>query len=450
MKTLEFKEGTTSIFVKFRPSSVQGRKGSIFYRLIRKRKVKTITTAYRIYPEEWSDELSTVVWDRSSPERACCLREIVASIDDDLTVIKNKIHRLELNGDYSFDTLMKSLDKQSCHVSEFVASVSEKLKKNAQFRLLEAYRNTESKLMRFNGGKEFSLACITSETMEKFQEYMEELGNQPNTISFYMRNTRAIYNRAIKEKWIERQKENPFQSVFTGIAKTKKRAVKESVLSDLAQLNLLNEITSQKNDMESSGVSASQSAKKPAANDTLAFVRDIFILSFCLRGISFIDLAHLKKSNYSNGLITYIRHKTGQKLEVFVAPEAERIIEKYAFLCKDTEFLLPILPSGATRGHYIYALKKHNKHLKTISTLLSLETPLTTYVSRHSWASIALSKGYSISIISQGLGHDSEKTTKIYLDSFDYSALHQANNTITEVLKKVETGKKRRVQTLTA
>lgn len=156
--------------------------------------------------------------------------------------------------------------------------------------------------------------------------------------------------------------------------------------------------------------------------------RDIFILSFMLRGMSFVDMAFLKKSDLRNGYVTYRRRKTGQQLVIEWTPDMQAILDKYPK--SETEYLLPIIRNPNSIALYAYRNAGYsiNRHLRTIATSLELPIPLTMYVARHSWASAAKAKGIPISVISEGMGHDSELTTQIYLASLDTSVVDRANS----------------------
>ena len=418
----------TSIFTKFRPSSITGKKGSIYFRFIRKRKVKEVTLPHKVYPEEWNSTLSSIRVGSFNSPRERELQDIYLDLKQTEERIRRKIIQLEKRGDYSLSELVDYCHNQSPSISQFVEELVLDLEKSKQYRLAEAYRVTSQKLITFNKGKEVLLSSINSEFMRDYEKYMKRKGNSQNTISFYNRNTRAIYNKAVKRGIIERQIEDPFADVFTSVAKTRKRAVTQDVLDELMKLDL--SIT----EIKPSGDCPEE---LKALKKSTVFARDMFILSFYLRGISFIDLAYLKKNNLKNNCITYIRSKTGQYFEIELNARIREIIQKYAFLCENSELLLPILSEGTDRKEYKNALKRQNDHLKTLSGKIGLmDKKLTTYVARHSWASIAYDKGYPITIISQGLGHESEKTTRIYLDSFDYTFLHIANDIITNLSKK--------------
>ena len=160
----------------------------------------------------------------------------------------------------------------------------------------------------------------------------------------------------------------------------------------------------------------------------------MFIMSFMLRGMSFIDMAYLRKSDLSNGYVTYRRRKTGQLLTIEWTKEMQMILDKYPE--NSTDYLLPIIKNVGTNERYTYRNVGYNinHNLKTIAKKVGIKIPLTLYVARHSWASVAKAKGIPLSVISEGMGHDSEATTQIYLASLDTSVVDKANSLILKSL----------------
>jgi integrase len=156
----------------------------------------------------------------------------------------------------------------------------------------------------------------------------------------------------------------------------------------------------------------------------LDFARDLFMFSFYMRGISFVDMANLRKSNVQNGYIIYLRSKTRQTLTVKIEVCMQKIIEKYETQTVD-DYLLPIF----TSNNHIHAsqLRSYNNRLRRISEKLDLDKPISSYVSRHTWATIALRRGISIEIISESMGHENEATTRIYLASLGQAVVDKAN-----------------------
>ena len=276
------------------------------------------------------------------------------------------------------------------------------LKQLGKVRTSETYTATLKSFMAFRDVQDVPLDGITSDMILMYEAYLKARDVRMNTISFYMRNLRAVYNRAV-EKGLTPQN-NPFRHVYTGVDKTVKRAIPIKTIKQLKELDL---------------------SLKPS----LDFARDMFLFSFYTRGMSFVDMAYLKKSDLQNGILTYRRRKTGQQLTIKWEKCMEDIIGKYHN--NETDFLLPIIKKqGNERKQYDNALHLVNYHLKELSTMLKLQRPLTMYVARHSWASAAKAKNIPLSVISEGMGHNSEATTQIYLASLETSVVDNANKKI--------------------
>lgn len=162
--------------------------------------------------------------------------------------------------------------------------------------------------------------------------------------------------------------------------------------------------------------------------------RDIFMFSFYTRGMSFIDIAFLRKEDIQNGILSYRRKKTNQHIVVKWEKQMQEIVDKYDTV--NSPYLLPLIKNVGQdeRRQYLTAAHRINRNLKTIGKQLGLSMPLTCYVARHTWASIAKSKNIPISVISEAMGHDSESTTRIYLASLDTSVIDKANKLIIGLL----------------
>lgn len=333
------------------------------------------------------------------------LMMVISQLRDEMMSIKELLlekkhvecsHR-KLNSETSFISFMKSIVIQ--------------LKQLGRVRTSETYKATLSSFMVFLKEQDVPIDGITSNLMLLYEAYLKGRGVCMNTISFYMRNLRAVYNRAV-EKGLTPQN-NPFRHVYTGVDKTVKRAIPIKTVKALKMLDL---------------------SMKPS----LDFARDMFMFSFYTRGMSFIDMAYLRKTDLQNGILTYRRRKTGQELNIRWEKCMAEIIAKYPK--NETDFLLPIIrvackrEQGVERRQYDNALHLVNYHLKELSTMLKLQRPLTMYVARHSWASAAKAKNVPLSVISEGMGHDSETTTQIYLASLETSVVDKANKMILDLL----------------
>lgn len=274
----------------------------------------------------------------------------------------------------------------------------------------EKYLWSLNKFISFYGNGDMPFSAITPTLMAEFEGSMK--GNVVrNTSSFYMRCLHAMYNRAVDEG-VTVPGLNPFLHVYTGVDKTQKRALQPSFIKKIKVCDL-------------------------SCAPKTAFARDIFMLSFYLRGMSFIDMAYLEKSDIQGGYLSYCRSKTAHPLSIKWLPVMNEIVDRYAPLCWGN-YLLPILSCTdfeKSRRQYRVVLRNVTRHLIALGKNLSLPIKLTTYVARHSWATAALASRVPLSVIGRCLGHDSEKMTLIYLASFDSSELDDANDKVLQSLQ---------------
>lgn len=396
---------STSLRVKFRPSTIAGHEGSIYYQIIHNRVVRQLTTNYKIFPSEWAEKRSAIVITANS-ERKSMLQSIRSRIRWDIERLTKISNRLEANGvvytaDDIIDEFLRYADEYS--LFNFMESIIVKLKHNGKVRTAETYRATLNSFKRFRNDEDIMLDCVTAEMMESYEAWLRNRGLIPNSISFYTRILRAVYNRAVEQDIIENL--NPFRHVYTGIDKTVKRALPLAVIKRIKALDL-------------------------SLQPHLDYARDMFMLCFYLRGMSFIDMAFLKKSDLKDGYITYRRRKTGQKLVIEWTKEMQAIRDKYPD--NMSEYLLPVIRNPGINERCAYRNTGYNINhsLKRIAGMVGVTMPLTLYVARHSWASAAKAKGIPLSVISEGMGHDSEVTTQIYLASLDTSVVDKANSLI--------------------
>lgn len=397
-----------SIKVKYRPSTTNGKEGSIYYQVIHGRTVRQIGTDFRVLDTEWDKEASSVrIMLETDENRKRYLHSVAEHIGWDIRRLQAIIAQCDrLGGSYSAYNIVEKFNSHANGQSlfGFMQDIIRQLKQLGKVRTSETYTAALASFMKFREGQDILLDEIDSDTMMLYEAWMKSNGNCPNTTSFYMRILRAVYNRAVEKELTEQK--YPFKHVYTGIGKTVKRALPLKSIKRIKELDL---------------------TLKPH----LDYARDMFLFSFYTRGMSFIDMAYLKKSDLKNGILSYRRHKTGQQLHIRWESCMEETVAKYAAGCSG-DYLLPILklPSKKLRTQYKSTLFRINKYLKEIARLCGIVAPLTMYVSRHSWASIAKSKNIPISVISEGMGHDSEETTRIYLASLDGSVIDKANSLI--------------------
>ncbi len=398
-----------SIKVKYRPSVVEGGAGSIYYQIIHARKVRMVSTRYKVHPSEWDEERSMPVC-VARCARASALASMREQIRCEIERFRRIARRFEADGPaYTIYDIVDEFERYGREYSLFNYMESRiiSLRQKARTRTSETYRAALSSFKKFRHGEDIMLDAVTPEVMEAYEAYLKINGNTPNTISFYMRILRAVYNRAAEEGAIENRM--PFRHVYTGIEKTVKRALPISVIKKMKSLDL-------------------------SLQPRMEYARDMFLMSFFLRGMSFIDMAFLNKSDLSGGYITYRRRKTGQQLKIKWTKEMQMILDKYPR--NPIRFLLPIITRPGVNERSAYRSQGYNinRHLKEVASLLGIDMKLTMYCARHSWASAARSNGIPLGVISEGMGHDSEATTQIYLASLDTSIVDRANSLILKSL----------------
>jgi len=401
----------TSIKVKFRTPSADSNQGCIFYQISHNRTVRQICTAYKVLPSEWDSSTGTIA--QTTPdislERTRRLNDYRERIGWDTRRLRKIVSALNQSlSCFSADDIAAEFQRQSSlnSLERYLRETATTLQTLGRTRTAETYLSALNSFMRFTDGEDVPLDGITPFLIQQYEAWLKSSGASLNTISFYMRKLRAVYNQAVERGLTEQS--YPFKHVFTGKDKTAKRAVPLATIKKVKALDL---------------------SDKPA----LDMARDMFMFSFYTRGMSFIDMADLKAENLQSGFLVYRRHKTGQQLSIKWEVCMKQLVDKYSG--SSIGHLLPIITEpGNERKQYKQAQFRINYYLKLVSELAGITPALTMYVARHSWASIAKAKNIPISTISEGMGHDSESTTRIYLASLDASVVDEANKKILDDL----------------
>lgn len=265
------------------------------------------------------------------------------------------------------------------------------------------YHTALRSLLDFCGHRPLSFSELNSTLMAEYERWLKNKVTL-STVSCYLRSLRAIYNKAVEEGVVEDK--SPFVRSYTGYPKTEKRSIGITDIRKLSTLSL------------KSGTFA-------------CLVRDIFLFCIFACGMPFVDVAFLRKSQISDGYLTYQRRKTHQKVRLRLLPCAQAIINRYR--SSDSDYVFPFLtrtdPEEAYK-QYKEKLCYYNKVLKDIGKQAGITRKLTSYVSRHSWASLAYEQNTDVSVISKGLGHTSSNTTYIYIKGIDDVRLDDANRKI--------------------
>ena len=397
-----------TIKIKFRASTVEDKEGTIYFSVTHLRVTRQINTYCKILKTDW---------DRTNSR----LNLLTVMSRKDIELINNwdkirfEYKRLQQIIKYKIKTEMPytSEDIASEYIKRhkittmfgFTLETIQKLKRAGNISNAGNYFSMLISFMYFRQGENIELKAMDSDIIEAYEGYLKHKAKRLslNTISFYLRTLRSTLNRAIDKGLV--QDKNIFKRVRTKMEKTAKRAISIEYVRKIKSLDL-------------------------EGDSNLIFARDLFMFSFYTRGMSFVDIAYLKKQDIKNGEFTYRRSKTGQALRVALEPCMEEIIQRHSN--QHTDYLLPIITKSSVDPilQYQSMRSKIGRNLKQVAFLAEIPLNITMYVARHTWASIAKNKNISISVISEAMGHESEITTQIYLASLDTAVIDDANRLI--------------------
>lgn len=425
----------TSINLIFRSSSRTGcNEGSLFFRLIHERKSRTVTIpGCRLCSEEWDKSKQTIIYPVNDPVRFAFLKEVEQKLRQESEQLNIHLAALQKQGYYTVDEVVRlyRLRKDDGKLLGFTDILVSDLESNGQYRTARAYHTVVRGLVGFNKNVDIPLTQINSHLIKGFEAYLKQAGKLPNTISYYMRNLRAIHNKALLSGQLMNNKhENPFDGVYTGVTKTMKRALTLDEMKSLCQL-----------DFDSLLAKENLSVRKYFDLTNLYTALQYFKFCFYARGMCFVDLAYLRKDCIRGGVLRYVRKKTGQQIEVKVTKEMQDIIDAFASLTEYSSYLFPVIrenDSRSARLQYETALRTQNARLKRLVRLAGIGKQISTHWARHSWATICKQRNVPLGVISECLGHTSEKTTLIYLGTFDNSVLDAANEAVASAVLQSE------------
>ena len=387
---------------------------TLVIQILRARRRGVVFTPFKLLPGEFDPVRGRAISDPKNREQRRFADNVNRYLRHQLHEIDRIVSELERGGE-PFDgqdvagTFRRRYDNRYVH-TVFCRQIEELLRQG-RHGTAGTYRSTLTAFGRFAGNRHYQLCDLDEPTVMEFRNFLVREGLKVNTVTFYLCKLRAVYNRAVREGFAPRGMD-PFGGVAFRTEKTRKLAVDDTVLRRVA------------------------GAKLPRG--ALAVARDLFLFSFYCRGMSFVDMAYLRQGDIEGDVIRYRRRKTGQLFTVRIIPPLRAILDRYREICspmalpilmvKDEEGgFRPFVLSGAgpdeqrRNEQEMYKRYRQNRseflhHLRRLSKLLGLERNLTFNMARHTWASRARREGIPMTIISEGLVHTSEKTTRIYLD----------------------------------
>lgn len=402
---------------------------TLVIQILRSRRRGVVFTPFKLLPGEFDPVKGRAVHHQKTKEHRRFVDNVNRYLRHQLHEIDRIVSELEHSGQ-PFDgrdvagTFRRRYDNRYVH-TVFRTQIEELLRQG-RHGTAGTYRSTLAAFGKFAGKRHYQLCELDEPTVMEFRDYLVREGLSTNTVTFYLSKLRAVYNRAVREGFAPKGLD-PFEGVPFRVEKTRKLAVDDTVLRRVAGADL--------------------------PRGSLAVARDLFMFSFYCRGMSFVDMAYLRQRDIEGDVIRYRRRKTGQLFTVRIIPPLRAILDRYRDIC--SPLALPVLMIKDDRGgfcpvefpgtgaavqrrseqelyrRFLYNRSEFLHHLRRLSRFLGLERNLTFNMARHTWASRARRQGIPMAIISEGLGHTSEKTTRIYLDELEARRIDEANDVVT-------------------
>ena len=393
--------------VCYKSKTLSTGKHPLMLRICKDRKLKYISLGISIHAKDWD-------FTKNEPKPKCPDGELIQKIILDKKVEYQK-QILEFNAEqkeYTATSLAESKKKKYAlkTVKEFYNQLIDDFKTEGKIGNWKVYKTSYNNLKNFTN-LDIPFGDIDVAWLNRYESWFKSKGCKETTISLQFRTLRSAYNKAIQAKAVS-NRSYPFNEykISKFDTSTEKRAISKEDIIKIMQLDLVNQ------------------------SNIVQFSRDLFMFSYLTGGINFSDVANLKIDNIVDNQLQYKRQKTGKRINLTLQAEALKILNHYSANRNKDNYLFPILDikrhitpmQKANRKTKI--LRQVNSGLKDIAKLANIKSNLTTYVSRHSFATVLKNSGVSVALISEALGHSDLATTQIYLDSFDSKQVEEAMN----------------------
>ena len=360
---------------------------------------------------DWNDHANEVKKSYSGVSNTTCLNKLIQQQKINAMDIVNQLQDSGEIDNLSVREIKIRIVSQKSGISFYTFSeeIIEEMKGVERFGYARSINDTLQVVRKFKKNTDFTFQQLNYTFLIQFENDCRRRGTSLNSIAVFMRTIKMIYNRAIKAG-IVKQEQYPFKGYKIKTTKTKKRAVRRDVISLIEDVIL-------------------------PEHSRIWHAKNYFLFSFYAMGINFADIAHLKMNNIIEGRLEFTRQKTRKDYSIRISSHIQNILNLYCKNKNAEDYIFPIitqegLPEQEYR-QFIGKRRMYNIKLKEIANLCGIESNLTSYVARHSWATIAKRKGVPVAAISEGMGHGDVKTTEIYLDSFDKEVLDDYNDLIT-------------------
>lgn len=405
----------TTKLILYTSKKLSDGRSPIVVRIIQDRKTTKISTGINAFPEEWNGNELTLTYKKNHKLSQDQFENLQSLLRDKINNVVDERIKLQKRGRHvSVCDLVKKVKKaNSLSFDEFAEQIIKELTESGRIGNARAYTCMLSRLRHYHGKKRIAFEAIDVSWLKNVEAKHYESGNVGNSLSTYFRAARAIFNRAVSEKLIDMEL-YPFGRGGYQIPSSpvQRRAIDKELIAKIAALDL-------------------------PENYSVWHAKNYFLFSFFMRGLNFIDLAEIKVKDVLSGRLKYVRQKTKRKnaksFNIQIGPEAQKILDYYLEGKLPEDRVFPIIQKEGTPDelwdHYGQRRKNYNKYLKTLGKMVGVDN-LTSYVVRHSWATIGKREGIDIAHISDGLGHADMKTTQAYLDSIENTDLDKTNEQI--------------------
>ncbi len=366
----------------------------LVYRLTHNRRTTSISAGVKLKKSEWDQKNSRI---KSTYKGTGSITRLNNTLRKRLANMIDVVTRLEDEGTLRFMSLKEvrqSIKRVSKKVSlfDFTEKLIIDMLTANRVGNARVYRHTLSAIKNFTKEQDITMLEVNQDFLHRFETWHLSKGNSWGGLSVYLRTLRAIYRKAIKAGLVV-EEGYPFKNYTIRNGKPRKRAITLDLLQKIKSLKL--------------------EPGSPLFRD-----RQIFLMSFLLNGMSFTDMCHLKLSNIIDGRIKYTRQKTNYPFDIKIDEQLKPILEYFIQGKEKEDYILSIIKHSAPISQYkdvLWARSRYNKNLKKIGEMAGIEETLTSYVSRHSFATGADDLGVPLTAISQMLGHQKISTTEAYL-----------------------------------
>lgn len=401
---------STAKIILFKGKKLTDGSFPILIRLNANRQRKHISTGLKCKSEHWNEDESRI--NDKFTTRGYNNQLSRESMDIKLREFRDQIKDIisKLGTYWTIEDFMDLYgnDKQDSGMSvlKYCDELVRRLRDSKRIGNAAVYAAIRRRFADFLNSKDISFNQLDASLVQKFKEFCESNGNNDSTVSLYLRTLRAIYKKAIRDKYAHAEK-YPFLQITIPEGTPLKRAMSED---DFRKFK-----------------------NKKLEDPELIRTRDYFLFSVYCRGINFIDMAELKVGSIKNNILTYKRKKTARAkrskfFKIKILPQCKPIVDKYSRNKLDNEYLFPIINPKYTDPQSQYdrinkIRKRVNDNLRIIARLAEIDDNISTYTARHTFATLSLRRGASVRSIQEGLGHKDISVTETYLKSFEDSEL---------------------------